>query len=381
MRSKFKKWNIAFLILVCAVLAGVAVTNYVVDPFGYFAFQSGDYEQIQFPVDTTYFQRELKAQHVLKFSENYDAYLLGGSKAGAYRTEKLQELDGYRYYSMYEAGGSFYEYELETAFLVKYANPKKIVLNISGGEVRFLKRNLEDMSCRIPAVMTGGSKWKETLDFLFMDIAESVDRLKERLGEKQYYELTTGGYRNLTKYYERVESDWEKFTGKYVLENFDRHMNTLFANNRNVDYYDESIRSIRNIKKMCDEAGVELLVIVAPSFIGEMSEHDSSGYWEFLDRIAFITDYWDFSGYHDIDRNPYNFYNEGHFYYEIADLMIDTINGTDSYPGFGVYVTKENVAQHLAGREADYMRLQQEYLETGTIKLQGREDESCLLKQ
>ena len=380
MRNIYRKWNTAFLVLICAVLAGVASLNYFVDPFGYFSFQSGDYEKIDFPVDTTYFQRELKAQHVLRFGEEYDAFLLGGSKAGSYRTEKLQELDGYCYYNMYELGGSFYEYELETAFLIEHASPKKIILNISGGEVRFLKRNQKDMTNQIPAVMTGESVFLETLDFLFKDVSEAFDRLWERMSDKPYYELTSGGNRNLEKYYERVEEDWEKFTQKYVLEAFDKHMKTLFANNRNVDYYDESIESIRNIKKMCDENGVELLVIVAPSFIGEMCEHDSEGYREFLNRIAWITDYWDFSGYHEIDLNPYNFYNEGHFYYEVADLMIDTMKGTDSYPGFGVFVTKENAAAHIAGREADYKRLQQEYLETGTIQLQGQEDESCLLK-
>ena len=50
---KFKKWNIAFLGLVFAVLIAVACANYFVDPFGYFAFQSGDYDKIDFPVDTT----------------------------------------------------------------------------------------------------------------------------------------------------------------------------------------------------------------------------------------------------------------------------------------------------------------------------------------
>ena len=67
---KFKKWNIAFLGLVFAVLIVVACTNYFVDPFGYFTFQSGDYDDIDFPVDTSYMQRELKAKHVLHFSDD-----------------------------------------------------------------------------------------------------------------------------------------------------------------------------------------------------------------------------------------------------------------------------------------------------------------------
>lgn len=377
----YKKWNIAFLGLVCGVLLFVAAVNYFVDPFGYFAFQAGDYEAVDFPVDTTYYQRELKAQHVARYSDQYDAYLIGGSKAGSYRTEKLQELDGYRYYNMYEVGGNFYEYEMETAYLLEHAAPKKIVLNISGGEVRILQRDQNNITTKIPAVMTGASKPAEIVDFLFKDIGKSLDRMKERMGGKQYYELTPGGERNLNKYYEKVESDWDNFTAKSVLKPFNEHMKRLFTTNQAKPYFKECLQSLKNIKKMCDENGVELLVIVSPSFIGEMSEHDSTYYWDYLNEIALITDYWDFSGYTEINLNPYNYYNEGHFYYEMTDLMIDTMNGIDSYPGFGYYVTRENAAAHIAERKSDYERLQQEYHATGTIQLQGQEDESCLVKR
>ena len=237
------------------------------------------------------------------------------------------------------------------------------------------------MTMKIPAIMTGDSKFLEIIDFLFKDIGESFDRLKERLTGKQYYELTATGERNLTRYYERVETDWDGFTQRSVLKPFASHMKTLFTTNRAAAYLDESLDYTRQMKELCDANGVEFMVIVAPSFIGEMSEHESTYFRDFLNELALITDYWDFSGYHDIDLNPYNFYNEGHFYYEVADLIVDTINGVDSYPGFGFYVTKLNAAEHIAEREADYLRLQQEYEETGTIQLQGREDASCLLKE
>lgn len=378
----YKKWNVAFLCLVLAVFTVLASVNYVVDPFGYFSFQAGDYEAVDFPVDTTYYQRELKAQHVLHYSDNYDAYLIGGSKSGSYRAEKLQELDGYRYYSMYEAGGSFYEYELETEFLLKYANPKKILLSISGGEVNYLKRNQEDITVKVPAILTGESRFLEMIDFLFMDITRSIDRLKERLNGKSYAELTPTGERNLSKYYQKMENgtDMEEYTRNAVLDTFAARMKTLFTKDKEASYIEESLASLKRIKEMCDSSGVELMVIVAPSFISEMGKFESSYFRTYLNEIALITDYWDFSGFHDIDLNPYNFYNDGHFYYEVADLVIDTITGKDSYPGFGYYVTRENAAQHLAEREADYARLQEEYLETGTIRLLGQEDESCLVK-
>lgn len=371
----------AFLGLVCAVLLCLMGINYFVDPFGYFSFQAGDYDAIDFPVDTTYYQRELKLQHVLHNSDQYDAYLLGGSKGGSYPAEMLQRLDGYRYYNLYATGGSFYEYELETKFLIENADPKKILLHISGGEVRFLERNQVDITNKIPALLTGKSRLIETVDFLFKDITESFERMQERKSGKEYYELMRTGERNLRKYYEKMETDWDGLTKRSVLQPFDTHMARLFTTDTDAAYLQESLDSIERMKKMCEDNGVEFMVIVAPSFIGEMSEHESSGYRDFLAKLALITDYWDFSGYHDIDLNPYNFYNEGHYYYEVVDLMMNTINGTDSYPGFGCYVTRENAMEHVAAREADYKRLQQEYLETGTIQLQGKDADSCLLKR
>ena len=378
----YKKWNIGVLCLVLAVFAALASVNYFVDPFGYFSFQSGDYEAIDFPVDTTYYQRELKAQHILHYADQYDAYLIGGSKSGSYRAEKLSELDGYRYYSLYEAGGSFYEYELETEFLLEHADPKKIVLSISGGEVNYLKRNQEDITVKVPAILTGESRFQEMLKFLFMDVTESIDRLKERLNGKSYAELTMTGERNLSRYYQKIESgqDMVQYTREAVLDTFDARMKTLFRTDKEAAYIQESLASLRRIKELCDENGVALMVIVAPSFISEMGKFESSYFRNYLNEIALITDYWDFSGFHDIDLNPYNFYNDGHFYYEVADLVIDTITGKDSYPGFGFYVTKENAAEHLAGREAEYEKLREEYLETGTIRLFGQEDASCLMK-
>ena len=189
-------------------------------------------------------QRELKAEHVLHFSDNYDAYLLGGSKAGTYRPAKLQELDGYRYYNMFEIGGSFYEYYLETQFLLEHANPKKIILSISGGEVRVEERDQSDVTYQIPAIMSGESKFLEMFDFISKDIGESLDRLKqrkERESREKYYEMPSTGERNMELYYERVETDWENYTTRYVLEEFDQHMRTLFKAPRRAPYIDEGL--------------------------------------------------------------------------------------------------------------------------------------------
>ncbi|MDD3796518.1 MAG: hypothetical protein PHE06_11225 [Lachnospiraceae bacterium] len=377
---RYKRWCCGILILLLAVFGAIAAMNYFVDPLGYFTFQSGDYADIDFQADTSYYQRLLKLNHAENFSENYDAYLIGGSKAGSYQPEKLTELDGYRYYNMFELSGNLQEYAMVTDFLIEHANPKKIIISISGGEVRKEGLNFTDPVYQYPAMLTGDSVMKETLKFLFMDPNKTFKRIRERLAGKTYYEMENTGARNLVKSYTAFSEDPEEFTQKQVLKSFDKHMKTLFTKNKKLDYYQTTLDSLQQIKDSCDAAGVELMVIVAPAFIGEMSEHDSTYYWKYLENMATITDYWDFSGYHDIDLNPYNYYNEGHFYYEVAELIVDTITGKDSYPGFGAYVTRYNVAEHIDERAADYQKLKEEYNTTGTITLFGMEDASYLPK-
>ena len=383
-----KKWSISIFALVLIVMVGIAAINYIVDPFGYFVFQSGNFNDLKTDVDKTYCIREFKANHIRYFGNNYDAFLIGGSKAGSYRPEKLKELDGLNYYNMFVIGGSMYEYWLDTSYVLKHAHPKKIILSISGGEVNKEIWDQKDMTFYIPALFTGKSRTKEKFDFLLKDVKKSYDLIQHRTSEKVHDEIATGGElvaqgnRDLTHYYESIKEDAERFVRRYVLEFYKIHMETLFKTNLKSDHIDTTINYLKDIKGMCDAAGVELIVIVAPSFIGELAEFESTYYRDFLAEIALTTPYWDFSGYNELNLNPYNYYNEGHFLYEMADLVIDTMNGKKSYPGFGEYVTRENAIAHIDARQADYDRLKALYEKEGPdALLQGQEDSSCLLNR
>ena len=66
----FRIWIIAFAAWICLVLAGIAVFNYVGDPYGYFTFLSGEYEDIDFSYDlSSVAQRVLKAKDVIKYGD------------------------------------------------------------------------------------------------------------------------------------------------------------------------------------------------------------------------------------------------------------------------------------------------------------------------
>ncbi len=378
----YKHWNKAMVCWILAVLTFVAAMNVLVDPYGYFSYQSGDYADIS-SADVNDFLRELKAEHIVHFGKEYDAFLLGGSKAGAFRPEKLQELDGYRYYNLFEVHGNFTEYEVMTNFLMKYANPKKIVIALSGSEVNQISRDQNDLHDRIPAVVSGKPKILEIADLLFKDVSVSFQELKERGFSPPAYEGPTEGERDLSRYYPRMQDDaaWESYTKTSVLATYDKDLKQLFKKNPKSEYYQEILDSLRRIKKICDKNDTQLQIIVTPSFFTRYKGYDSTYYRDYLSDISRITDFWDFSGYNDITLNPYNFYDRTHFYYEVADLMIDTISGKDSYPGFGIHVSRENAAEYVAGRKAEYTARKQEYKKTGTVKLQGMGDESCLVRR
>lgn len=381
MANKYKRWNLAIAGLVLCVVLWIVGMNYFVDPFGYFHFKGGDYGRIDFELTADQYLRFLQAEHIKNFGNQYDAYIIGGSKTGSYRTEKLAEMDGYSYYNVWGMMGSVQNYYYYARYILENTNVKKIIMNLSGGETRAYDRQYLSDICVIPAQVKGGSVLLENLDFLFKDVHIAMDVWKEsRDGDPS---ASVGncvtGERNLEKYYRSRAKDPEAFVTKQVLKKFDKQMKRLFTKNLSHDAYEENLAAIREIKALCDKKGVEFVVMMAPSFIGEMSEHDCERYWEYMEELAVITDYWDFSGYHDIALNPYNFYNDGHFLYEVTDLIVDTITGADCYEGFGEYVTLENVYSHVQKRKESYLALRQEYEATGTIRLQGYGDESNIV--
>ena len=384
MNKTAKKWCIAFLIVMLLVLGGIAAANVYMDPYGYFTFQSGNYDDIDFYFkENDVYQRTLKANHVENYHDQYDAYIIGGSKTSSYRVEKLSELDGYRYYNYYNLSGNCYEYELAVRYLLKTAQPKKIILSISNSDLRYYQRDTSYLTNRIPAELGGTSKLAEYWYFLFRDVVTSYDTWKSRQVKEQSSIRTTpaSGERNLDRAYAKAVTDWDGNVQKSVTNELFSQMAKLFGWQASLPGTEQNLEAIRQIKAECDAAGVELLVILSPSFLAEMSEYEGTDYERFQMELAKITDYWDFEDYSDMTLNPYNYYNQGHFYYELGDAVVDRINGKDlGIENFGVYVTRDTVMEHLSDRRERYNALKAEYESKGSITLKTKKSPSCLVK-
>lgn len=369
-----KKWTITFVIIIITVLIFIALINYIVDPYGYFDGLDGLNKELN---DNNYI-RVLKAKHIQKFGEQYEGYVLGGSKAGGYTSEIMSKLDGYNYYNCFITMGNFEEYYILTKHIISNSpNLKKIVLNLSGFECLFDVRT--GVKQETPAVLTGKSEIVEFVKFFFKNPKLSYDQVFHPGDD---YRQNDDGSRNLSGAYIEYLKDPNEYVRKNVVYDLEQDLKIMFDNatTRTFTSFPKDINYLREIVNLCKENDIELLVINSATPLTSRQSYEGEAYWNFLAQVAVVTDFWDFTSYNDINLNPYNFYDDAHPFYEVVDLIINTIAGKNSYKGFGYYVTKDNVYDYLQQRRNDFYELKYDFEQNGTVVLKGRSEESNLLR-
>lgn len=373
-----KKWTIGFVSLILLCLLFIAGSNYFIDPYGYFSAQRGE----NYTMDEDDYLREQKAEHIKYHGNEYDAFLVGGSKAGAIRCDKLSDIDGYKYYNCWLLSGNFEDYYNYSKFIIETAHPKKILLHISTSEIAQFDREAKGDIYEIPAVMSGESKTAEVFKFLFKNLSVSYDTITSK---ESRYPVTESGERNLQKYYNYYEGhrDTDEYYNYLMKEMVDPYLPRLIKGtkdktslvNSNLDY-------LKQIKKLCDKNNVELQVFLGSLFIGEMVGYEGNSFYSWLSQMVDVTGgLWCFNNYNDLVYNPFNYYNARHYYYEIGDLMIDRMSGKDTgYDDFGIYLTNDNIAEEIARRKKETDKIREYYKKTGTIPLSSYEDATNITK-
>ena len=292
--------------------------------------------------------------------------------------EIMGRLDGYNYYNCFITMGNFEEYYIFTKYVIENSPKlKKIVLNLSGFECLFDVR--EGIKQETPAILLGKSTKLEFIKFLFKNPKFSIDEIRNPNSD---YKQNDDGSRNLQGAYEEYFKDPSKYVKEKVIYDLKSDLKIMFENaeTRTFTSFPNDIKYLRNIVDLCKENNIELLVINSATPLTSRQSYEGEAYWNFLAQIAAVTDFWDFTSYNDINLNPYNFYDDAHPFYEVVELMIDTINQRNNYKNFGTYITKDNIYDYLQDRREDFTELKYEFELTGTVNLNSAKDESNLLR-
>ena len=375
---KAKKWVILFVSLMVMCLLVITSLNYFVDPCGYFRAQGGTC----YSLNDDYYLREIKAEHIRTCGKNYDAFLIGGSKAGSIKVDSLSKLDGYKYYNAWVLSGTFEDYYYYTKYILKTNKPKKIVWQLSTTELRDLNREHLGSNYTIPAQVMGQSKLLEAISFLFKNPSLSVDELK--LDKSSITPSLPTGERNINKYYGYQAAHKNNYYERYIKSSAEENIKHLLNGGagKRTQNVNDGIELIRRAKSACEEAGVKFQLYVAPTFIGEQLHYEGDGYYYFLKRLLAIqSEVWCFNDINEYTCNPYNFYNNGHFYYEIGDIVMETIaQDKQKYPGFGTKVTLNNLGTYIDQRKENYKKLRDYYLKNKKLPIGKYQDSSDLVR-
>ncbi len=344
-----KKWTLSFVGLIILAILLIMTLNYVVDPYKYFASQSGDY----YDVDADDYLREQKIEHIKKNPDKYDAYLIGGSKAGAIKTENLSRIDGYKYYNCWLLSGNFPDYLAYAKYIVENTSAKKILLQISTSELYEFNRTEKGTIYETPAEITGKSKFAEYISFLMKNPKVSFETLLDN--EPKYYNKPSGE-RDLKKYYDYY---WENLAPqnfyfgymKWLSQSYFKYMDKEVP--EDPETVNACIDMLRQIKQLCDDHGVELQVFFGSLYSAQMVYYEGESFYDFLEQVVMTLDddVWCFNTYNDVALCLYNYYNPAHYFYEVGDLMIDTMAGKKcEIEGFGIKLNRENVGAHIKER-------------------------------
>ena len=378
---KGKRWVLLFLLIVFAGIGAYMALCWFVNPLGYFTNEKGlDY------FDNEEYARKIKITYLYEHPDEVEAVTIGGSKSGSVDPSVMEELTGLKYYNFYMNVGNFADYVRYATFMAEKCRIKEITLVLSGFETEGYDRTEKGNAYR-PAAILSGNPFKlltERLSYLMTDLYTTASELKD-LGSYNILKADCiyDGMRNRRSSLVAFKKNPDKVANGPVMGKKEKQLKMLFSESASSQTArEDNLEAMRQIKSVCEENGVNLRVIVGPSFILDKCRYECSEYYDYFeDLVRICGEVWDFSDYNAINMNPYNFYDRSHCTKEVSTLMLRTALSKEpfeGYKGFGQLLNADNVHEAMKERKAQYEHYKEEYERTGDVTLGTMEDDSFI---
>ena len=345
-----KKWLAMFLATVLLLGACVLGFNRIADPFGVFSGEALEWPSYEMTLNP----RTAKITYLKEHHEEYDSYVLGCSSTSSFPVETLNEYLDASFYNMIMYGADMLDVEQDAFYLIENYEVKNLVINVYLDNACVYDQVTNPLSYSMPPETTGESALAFYARYLFMDPRHSLDKVTA-MWEDTYLTQPFDVFNETTGAYDKKVRDAES------IGSLDRYYEAypVFADYPEATCYTDeaaitgTLESLTRIRDLCQEQGVNLLVLTAPVYAEYMAYFDYDQVADFYTRLAQVTPYWDFS-YSSVSFEPRYFYDETHFRNCVGEMALARVFGDDSIyipEDFGVYVTAENVQAHVAAME------------------------------
>lgn len=323
-----KRW---FIILPAAILLAIcccAVFRILTGPFGVFGdpvpdqcsgsetdIPETDIPETDVPetnVPETSVPRIDKLAWLDERYEQYDSYVIGSSSASSYSVE---ELNGYLDASFCDLSAycsDLKDYRDFAAYVLEYCTVENIILNLGLNEAARRDDEVEVLHGGMYALMYSGRYVRQMRDV-------------EKIGDLAVYEA----------------AHQNEFPDRQGSEQLPRAA--------------ECAQVAAGIRDMCEERGVDLIVILSPACEGQWKLYDEAALRACRTALAGAVDYWDFSCT-PISFDSRYFYDPAHFRGAVGTMVLAEIFGNDDVyrpERFGTRVTADNCQAYLDELFAD----------------------------
>lgn len=341
---KLKTYILIFVIAGALTAAVIAGFNVAVDPFGVF----GDRWLNWYAYDMTQNPRIAKLAYLEEHHDEYDSYIIGSSKTSSYSVEKLNEYNNAKFYNMIMYGGDLYDAQKTAEYIINNYEVKNLILNI--GIEEMFKYNYEDDATKgnLHAKVEGESLPMFYLKYAFLNPQYSIDKLTA-YAEHDYLPTANDVFKPETGEYNKAVRDAE---GISDIESFMANNEGFYVyreDGRDGSQMDKAVESVRVVKELCDSKGIDFKLIASPIYDTEIEDYNYDDLCTYWQKLAEVTDIYDFTGYSPVSMDARYFYDDAHFRNSVGDMVLAWIYGdTNAYipDGFGHSTTKDNAYEY-----------------------------------
>lgn len=328
-----KKFVCKVVVFSLVIVLFIVPFNVVIDPFN--IFHADRIRDNGVEPNKNYF----KTKYVIANPEKFDSYLFGSSRVGYLDVEKMP---GGTYYNMVCSEGLPREhYQVLKAMIAGGETPKNVLVGVDNISFLVDPAYHGDQLYRLPYPYEGSLADKVGFYLRYLDTITTIRSLPAiwAHGEpdehvvEEYYRTGTGGVHSLPAFDEsKSDAYWEEYYKPRT---------------------SEALEEIGEIKALCEENGINLVVFTNPLHAATYKKSVENGYLEFLEGLADVTPYYNFSGFNSVTCDNRYYYETSHYSLAAGNLMIAAMFGGEvgedlKAQGFGVYVTKENAREAIA---------------------------------
>ncbi|MDE7242660.1 MAG: polysaccharide deacetylase family protein [Oscillospiraceae bacterium] len=338
-RSIKKLLGIAAALLLA--LAVYAAMNMLIDPFGLF----GDPVFNWYGYNETNNPQMAKIAWLEKYGGGFDSYVIGSPCASSLNAGELNEYLDASFYNLFTYSSSMKDYRDYTVYLLNNHTVKNLVLNLNLSEAGVPDSGDGDIHYRKHAKVTGENPALFYMRYAFCSPRYAIDKVwscfQDTLLPQTFdlFDAATGCYdrriENVEKigdpavYLEEHAGAFEYYGGPSVQE---------------LPCLDECIQYLTEIRDLCREKGVNLLVLCTPVYITQLEAYGTEALARYKTALAQTVDFWDFSST-SLSCDSRYFYDTFHFRDAVGTMVLAEVFGNDAVyrpDGFGTLITAGN---------------------------------------